>query len=73
MQTIDCTGTPHAKSRALEVAMSGDLKLFLLDSLITGGVTAVIIAYAIFLARIEARELKPKEETMRREALRHAS
>jgi hypothetical protein len=54
--------------RQLEAAM-----LFLLDLFITGTVTAVIVAYAIFLARIEERELKPKAEAMRAEALRHAS
>ena len=53
--------------------MSSDLSLFLLDWLITGTITAVIVAYAIFLARAEERELKPKEEAMRAEALRHAS
>jgi hypothetical protein len=46
--------------------------LFLLDLFITGGVTAVIVAYTVYLARIEERELKPKDDALG-EYLRHAS
>lgn len=52
---------------------SGDFLLFALDVFITGTITAVIVGYATFLKRVEERELKPKQEVVRAEALRHAS